>query len=128
MLTAPVPLPRASAQIGCYADNAGGVRALPNAALTVVITYKEQKYGPIFIRVPVVSILNTGYTPASCAAWAKAKGYFVFGLQAGGACYGSSDLGVAISQGPSTACSAACTTSTATACGATNVNAVFTVV
>ena len=48
-------------------------------------------------------------------------------MQGGDKCFYGTDLGAAIAQGPSTACTAACTSATQVNCGGTNANSVYTV-
>ena len=48
-------------------------------------------------------------------------------MQAGDQCFYGTDLGNAIAQGPSTACTSGCTASAATNCGGTDAVSVYTV-
>ena len=49
-------------------------------------------------------------------------------LQYGGECFYGKDLGAAIANGPSTACTMTCSADTSKICGGNNANSIYTVV
>ena len=110
---------------GCFNDMVGGVRAVPSAAIKVVMISK--KVGSFTMRVP--TLVNAGWTPLTCANEAKKNGAVVIAIQGGDQCYYGTDLSAAIAQGPATTCTAACTAdATQSNCGGSGVNSVYTVV
>ena len=74
------------------------------------------------------TLVNSGWTPLTCANEAKKNGAVVIAIQGGDSCYYGTDLSAAISQGPATTCTAACTADgTQTNCGGSGVNSLYTV-
>ena len=98
--------------VGCFANQVGGVQAVPNPALITVTVIKKIKsvVGTITIKIPTLQ--NSGWTPLTCAQYAKQAGADVFAMQTGDQCYTGGVLSDAISQGPATTCTAACSADT----------------